>query len=77
MRFADGWCVADEAAEQFLVTSRNLVYRPGEGLSGRAWQAGVLIASAECNVLKSGETDLYVLLMPSHGGASGQDRTGA
>jgi len=40
LRFAEGWCVADEAAEQFLVTSRNLVYRPAKACPAAQWQAG-------------------------------------
>jgi PAS domain S-box-containing protein len=40
MRFADGWSVRDPAVERFLVLSRDLVYRPGVGLSGLAWQTG-------------------------------------
>lgn len=40
MRFADGWSVQDPAVARFLALSRDLVYRPGVGLSGRAWQTG-------------------------------------
>jgi len=40
MRFADGWSVQDPAVERFLALSRDLVYRPGVGLSGLAWQTG-------------------------------------
>jgi PAS domain S-box-containing protein len=38
LRFADGWSVPDAAFERFVVLSRDLVYRPGVGLSGLAWQ---------------------------------------
>ncbi len=47
LRFAEGWCVADEAAERFLAGSRNIVYRPGQGLSGLAWKSGEPLWSAD------------------------------
>ena len=40
LRFAEGWGIADPAVQRFLLLSRELVYRPGEGLSGLAWQKG-------------------------------------
>jgi len=40
LRFANGWGVADPPVERFLALSRERVFRPGEGLSGLAWQTG-------------------------------------
>jgi PAS domain S-box-containing protein len=40
LRFAEGWGIADPAVQRFLARSRELVYRPGEGLSGLAWLKG-------------------------------------
>jgi diguanylate cyclase (GGDEF)-like protein/PAS domain S-box-containing protein len=40
LRFADAWSVPDPAFERFIAGSRDHVYRPGVGLSGRAWQLG-------------------------------------
>jgi diguanylate cyclase (GGDEF)-like protein/PAS domain S-box-containing protein len=47
LRFAEGWSTGDEAAERFIAASRGLAYRPGEGLSGRAWQSGQALWSAD------------------------------
>jgi PAS domain S-box-containing protein len=40
LRFAEGWGVADPAVQRFVALSRDLVYRPGAGMSGLAWQTG-------------------------------------
>ena len=40
LRFAEGWGIADPAVQRFLERSSELVYRPGEGMSGLAWQVG-------------------------------------
>jgi PAS domain S-box-containing protein len=40
LRFAEGWGVDDPAVQRFLEVSRGLVYEPGAGMSGLAWQAG-------------------------------------
>src|SRR5262245_963534 len=40
LRFAEGWGIADPAVQRFLERSRELVYRPGTGMSGLAWQRG-------------------------------------
>jgi len=40
LRFAEGWGIADPAVQRFVLLSRELIYRPGEGLSGLAWQKG-------------------------------------
>ena len=40
LRFAEGWAIADPAIQRFVERSRELVYRPGEGLSGLAWKTG-------------------------------------
>src|SRR5262249_53173372 len=40
VRFSDAWSVQDAAAEHFIANSRDLVYRPGQGLSGRALESG-------------------------------------
>jgi PAS domain S-box-containing protein len=47
LRFADGWSVPDAAVERFLVLSRDRVFRPGEGLSGLAWQTGQALWSVD------------------------------
>ena len=47
MRFADGWSVPDAAVERFVALSRDIVYRPGVGLSGLAWQTGKPVWSAD------------------------------
>ena len=39
LRFAEAWGVADGAVEEFIASSRALVFRRGEGLSGTAWQS--------------------------------------
>ena len=41
LRFAEGWGVQDPAVERFVALSQEIVYRPGVGLSGLAWQTGV------------------------------------
>jgi PAS domain S-box-containing protein len=38
--FGEGWGIADPAVQRFLERSRELVYRPGAGMSGLAWQRG-------------------------------------
>jgi PAS domain S-box-containing protein len=40
LRFAEGWGIADDAVRRFIVLSRELVYRSGAGMSGRAWETG-------------------------------------
>ena len=40
LRFAEGWGIADPAVQRFLERSRELVYQPGAGMSGLAWQMG-------------------------------------
>jgi diguanylate cyclase (GGDEF)-like protein/PAS domain S-box-containing protein len=40
LRFSDAWGQPGEAVERFIARSRDIVYRRGEGLSGRAWQSG-------------------------------------
>jgi PAS domain S-box-containing protein len=47
LRFAEGWGVPDAAVERFLALSREIVYRPGLGLSGVAWQTGKPVWSAD------------------------------
>jgi PAS domain S-box-containing protein len=38
--FGEGWGIADPAVQRFLERSRGLVYQPGAGMSGLAWQRG-------------------------------------
>jgi PAS domain S-box-containing protein len=38
--FGEGWGIADPAVQRFLERSRELVYQPGAGMSGLAWQRG-------------------------------------
>jgi PAS domain S-box-containing protein len=40
LRFGEGWGIADPAVQRFLERSRELVYQPGAGMSGLAWQTG-------------------------------------
>jgi PAS domain S-box-containing protein len=40
LRFAEGWGIADPAVQRFLERSHELVYQPGAGMSGLAWQTG-------------------------------------
>jgi PAS domain S-box-containing protein len=47
LRFAEGWSIPEAAVERFLVLSRDIVYRPGVGLSGVAWQTGKPVWSAD------------------------------
>ncbi len=47
LRFAEGWSVPEARIERFLVLSRDIVYRPGVGLSGVAWQTGKPVWSAD------------------------------
>ena len=47
LRFADAWSVPDPGIERFIERSRELVYLPGAGLSGRAWQSGQALWSAD------------------------------
>ena len=47
LRFAEGWSMPEPAVERFLVLSRDIVYRPGVGLSGVAWQTGRPVWSAD------------------------------
>jgi len=47
LRFQDAWCVADPVVRQFVERSRTITLRPGEGLSGNAWQSGEPIWSQD------------------------------
>jgi PAS domain S-box-containing protein len=47
LRFAHGWSAPDAAVERFVALSRELVYRPGTGLSGLAWQTGQSLWAAD------------------------------
>jgi PAS domain S-box-containing protein len=40
LRFADAWSIPDPAVERWVELSRGRAYRPGDGLSGLAWQTG-------------------------------------
>jgi len=40
LRFGGAWSVPDEAIERFVAASRDLVFRPGVGLSGNVWHSG-------------------------------------
>jgi PAS domain S-box-containing protein len=40
LRFLSGWSVPDLDAEPLWELSRKLIYEPGEGLPGSAWQSG-------------------------------------
>ena len=45
LRFAEGWGIAEPAVQRFLALSRELVYAPGAGMSGLAWQTGEPVRS--------------------------------
>jgi len=47
LRFQDAWCAADPVVLQFVERSRTITLRPGEGLSGNAWQSGEPIWSQD------------------------------
>jgi PAS domain S-box-containing protein len=47
LRFHDGWCLPQATYERFLENSRQLVFRPGEGLAGIIWQTGEPIWSSD------------------------------
>jgi diguanylate cyclase (GGDEF)-like protein/PAS domain S-box-containing protein len=47
LRFNDAWGAADEAVGRFIEKSRGLVFRPGVGLSGHAWQSGRPLRSTD------------------------------
>jgi len=40
LRFGEAWGIPDEAIQRFIAASRDFVYKPGVGLSGKAWQTG-------------------------------------
>ena len=40
LRFGEFWCVPEDAIENFIAKSRDIVYRPGAGVSGKVWQSG-------------------------------------
>ncbi|MGB7541155.1 MAG: EAL domain-containing protein, partial [Burkholderiales bacterium] len=40
LRFIEAWGIQSPVIEQFIEKSRDLVFRPGVGLSGRVWQSG-------------------------------------
>jgi len=50
LRFDDGWCLPQPAYERFLENSRQLVFRPGEGLAGIIWQTGEPIWSPDTSL---------------------------
>src|SRR5262249_35251464 len=47
LRYGTAWGVAEPAIERFIEAARTLVYRPGEGLSGSAWESGQPLWSAD------------------------------
>ncbi|OGA25690.1 MAG: hypothetical protein A3I02_09765 [Betaproteobacteria bacterium RIFCSPLOWO2_02_FULL_67_26] len=49
LRFGEAWGVANDAVERFIAESRNRVYRPGQGLSGRVWESGQPLWSREAS----------------------------
>jgi PAS domain S-box-containing protein len=40
LRFSECWSMPGEAIEQFIASKREVVFDPGVGLAGRAWQSG-------------------------------------
>lgn len=70
LRFADGWSAPDAAVQRFLALSRDCVYRPGEGLSGLAWQTGQPLWSADVTKdprTTSGSSKIVPLGIGMHG----------
>jgi len=47
LRFREGWCTPDSGCEAFIERSRELAYRPGEGLVGTVAQSGVPVWTAD------------------------------
>jgi len=47
LRYADGWSRPDAALQRFLELSRDMVYQPGIGLSGLAWETKGLLWAAD------------------------------
>jgi PAS domain S-box-containing protein len=77
LRFSESWGIPVAAVEQFLEKSRGLVFRPGAGLAGRAYQSGqplwVLDGSRDADVFttalapESGEDGAFVFPVTSEG----------
>ena len=40
LRFGEAWCVPGSTFDEFVEQWSVVVYRPGEGLAGKAWQSG-------------------------------------
>src|SRR6266705_2147480 len=40
LRFAEFWSIPDDAIKNFIDQAREIVFAPGQGLAGKAWQAG-------------------------------------
>jgi diguanylate cyclase (GGDEF)-like protein/PAS domain S-box-containing protein len=49
LRFGEAWGAPGSAVERFLEESRDVVYRPGQGLSGRVWESGRPLWSNEAS----------------------------
>ena len=49
LRYGESWNVPDAAVERFIAESRDLTYRPGQGLSGRVWESGQPLWSIEAS----------------------------
>jgi diguanylate cyclase (GGDEF)-like protein/PAS domain S-box-containing protein len=47
LRFQDAWSIAEPAIASFIERSRAFVFRPGEGLTGTAWQSSAAVWSAD------------------------------
>jgi diguanylate cyclase (GGDEF)-like protein/PAS domain S-box-containing protein len=47
LRFREAWCIDDAVMRDFVERSRPLVFKPGEGLAGLAWQSAEPIWSSD------------------------------
>ncbi len=47
LRFAQAWSAPDAAIEEFVARSSRLVFQPGVGLAGRAWQTAQALWSTD------------------------------
>ncbi|HEX6530027.1 MAG TPA: diguanylate cyclase [Burkholderiales bacterium] len=47
LRFQEAWSTSDAAIAPFIQRSRTFMFRPGEGLTGTAWQSGEAVWSTD------------------------------
>src|SRR4029077_15276780 len=47
LRFSEAWGIANEGVSNFIERTRDMVFSPGQGLAGRAWQTGKPVWSGD------------------------------